>query len=183
MLVHEPWFRFPIARHAEGDFYKETDRRTGKAVARVDAVWASFPPGDRLVKAAKLRAASDEFRGPWPYSDLAGFVVVGADHGNQLAGDVLLKRIHFPRSNSEDRVAPDRMTGLRGHREIVLYAELGRWPFTPGRNESYVTTIKRMLRRAEIVVRRRIRGAVVCANDFDLGLIDFVGMDRRFCRE
>ena len=164
------WFVLPVTRGSQERFYAKTRELSSRAVRAIQANWGAAASSPEA-KAAMTRAADSAFRGPWPYSDVIGFVILGQDHGDSIAGNVLLKRKHFPRG-SEERVSHRGQTERL--QEMMWYAELGRTRVRAWENAAYVKALRAMIREAQAFLRRRLRGAAVHPPGVDLDYIDFV---------
>ncbi len=178
MQVQHPLLILPIHRRSFDRYYADHDRHVEHQVPEVERDWGrSF---DQLPTHIRIHWKDRWYWPPWFFNDVVGFLKLGMTGEDELAGDIFLKRRHFPLT------APERLYRSRERtrdREQVLYFwSLPRRAVDPRDNRSYLEAVQGILAEARTTVRkfgRGTRGAEVWRPPFDLACFDFAAAARQ----
>jgi hypothetical protein len=170
MFVRHQLLTLPLHRHSAETYYKLHDRFLSKRRPELEKQWGR--PFDELPQYVRLSWKDQNYWPPWQFNDLCGFLVVGTDEGFSLAGDVYLRRKHFPLT------APERFNRKNeGHRErnhILFFSSTAKHNVERDRRDSYLEAARKIVSEAEATVRTRSRGATsaqVTLQGFDLSCL------------
>ena len=178
MFVRFQLLTFPIHRHPRSRYYELHDRYLSRRQPALERQWGR--PFEDLPQYVRLSWKDQLYWPPWQLNDLSGVLVVGADEGFDLAGDIYLKRRHFPFT------APERFNRRReGPRErghILFFSSTAKHPVAAARPDSYVVAARAIAQEAEAIVREHARGArssTVRLPAFDLSCIQLAEAHRQ----
>lgn len=178
MFVRFPLLTLPIHRHDFERYCALHDRYVASQRPKVEREWGK--PFDELPRHIQIHWMDSWYWPPWFFNDEVGYLRLGTGEEGGFAGDLFLKRRHFPAT------APERMPragqGSQQRRHVLYFWSIGRLAVDPADNATYARAAREIASDAQTVVRqfaRGTRGAVVWLPPHDFAALDLAGLDRR----
>lgn len=175
MLVARELLWLPIHNGPREAFESARREDYEQRRARLADLWSM--PYEAIPVDVRAGAEDHWNREPWYVGDVLGALCLGHDGGRCLAGDVFLRRKHFPRG------APERLGTVkkptRVMDEFIHYAETARHELTGSGNDQYLRMAGNVIREANQIVRQALRRGLVWTPPFGLDCMDLAKADRR----
>lgn len=182
MFVRHPILTLPVHKRSSERYYRDHDRWVEKQRPKLEEEW--HRPFDDIPPHIRIHWKDRWYWPPWYFNDVLGFVRLGTGAELELAGDVYLKRRHFPHE------APERLyrdqESVEEKEQILFLGSTPPQGVEEGRNETFVTAIEIVLKEAKRLVRefgRGTRTARLGLPEYGLHHIDLAGADREMRRK
>ena len=168
MRVHKCLLVLPVHRRSYDQYYADHEAYMARNKAKVEAELGK--PFAKLNDNMRKSYETMWWWPPWEFNDLVGYVEVGLDQWQRMAGHTYLKRKHFHRDDSVRM----RGTSLIATHEVLSYCEVEPVQIEGQQNDAYVAACTGIIETAQKMIRGRVKTATVTLPSWPLSCIDFV---------
>ena len=163
----------PIHRHEEDTYYKKSEIALKNKIENYER-WANRPlsvfPED-----TQRKFISDWTWPAWFYNDQIGSLEIGSDDGQNLIGDIYLKRKCFPQSEKRNWTG----SGTAWNSQTIYYCETSRFCITEKRNRGYAKAAHEVVKEAQEIFREAKVSCQIWLPPYGFESMNLMAMDKQ----
>lgn len=161
-------FLLPIHRSTYENYYQRHDERVLVKKKELEAYGTKF---DQLSRDRQVLWEEMWFWPPWKFNDIVGYLDIGVDVHQCMAGTIYLKRKHFSKESWERRSR--HRTSLENS-QFLWYGTVGNISVNANHNSSFFSALSQVLDEARSTIKQRNRNFKLWIPPFGFDCIDFV---------